>query len=151
VGGIYLYSNNAHDVVIADNILSDNHGFQIGYSELFLEGGRSWSDMARELRIRITRNFLAGSNSPPAIRSGGNPTDQVMIYAINGDRPRLGDPRFKDPAAEDFSPQKGSAAFSGDRPAGAYRLDEAPDFWWKRHFPPARVRLGHDSTVIDAD
>jgi hypothetical protein len=30
VGGIYLYSNNVHDVAIADNILSDNRGFQIG-------------------------------------------------------------------------------------------------------------------------
>jgi hypothetical protein len=149
VGGIYLYSANIHDIAIADNILSDNRGFQIGYSELFLEGGRSWSDVARELRIRITGNLLAGSNSPPAIRSGGNPTDQLMIYATDGDRPRLGDPCFKDPVAQDFRPQKGSLAFSGRRSAGAYRLDEAPDFWWKRDFPPASVRLRHDRIVID--
>jgi hypothetical protein len=151
VGGIYLYSNNVHDIAIADNILSDNRGFQIGHSELFLAVGRSWPDVARELRIRITGNLLAGSNGPLAIRSGGNPTDRVIIYAINGDRPRLGDPRFKDPAAEDFRPQKGSLAFIGRRPAGVYRLDEAPDFWWKRHFPPRRVRLGHDGIVIDVD
>jgi hypothetical protein len=151
VGGIYLYSNNVRDVAINDNILSDNRGFQIGYSELFLEGDRSWSDVARELRIHITGNLLAGSNLPPAIRSGGNPTDQVMIYAINGDLACHGDPRFKDPAAEDFWPQRGSPAFRCRRSAGAYRLDEAPDFWWKRHFPPARVRLGHDRIVIDVD
>jgi parallel beta-helix repeat protein len=151
VGGIYLYSNNVYDISIVNNILSGNRGFQIGYSELFLEGGRSWSDVARELRIRITGNLLAGSNSPPPIRSGGNPGDQVMIYAINGDRYRLGDPRFKDPVEEDFRPQKGSLAFSGRRPAGVYRLDEAPDFWWKHDFPPAWVHLGRGGIVIDAD
>jgi hypothetical protein len=150
VGGIYLYSNNVRYVAIADNILSDNRGFQIGYSELFLEGGRSWSDVARELRIRITRNLLAGSNSPPAIRSGGNPTDRVMIYAIDGDRARVGDPRFRNPAAEDFRPQRGSPAFRGRR-AGAYRLNESPDFWWKRDFPPARVRITRGSIVIEAN
>ena len=141
VGGIYLYSNNVRDVAIADNILSDNRGFQIGYSELFLEGGRSWPDVARELRIGITGNLLDGADGPPAIRSGGNPVDQVMIYAINGDRARLGDPRFRDPAAQDFRPQKGSPAFSGRRPAGAYRPGESPDFWWKHDFPPAAYRL----------
>ena len=141
VGGIYLYSNNVRDVAIADNILSDNRGFQIGYSELFLEGGRSWPDVARELRIGITGNLLDGADGPPAIRSGGNPVDQLMIYAINGDRARLGDPRFRDPAAQDFRPQKGSPAFSGRRPAGAYRLGESPDLWWKHDFPPAGYQL----------
>jgi hypothetical protein len=151
VGGIYLYSNNVYDIAIADNILSDNRGFQIGYSELFLEGGRSWSDVARELRIGIAGNLLHGADDLPAIRSGGNPVDQVMIYAVSGDRARLGDPRFKDPAAQDFRPQKGSPAFSGRRPVGAYRVGEAPDFWWKHDFPPARVRLTRGGIVIDAD
>src|SRR5262249_19693772 len=131
VGGIYLYSNNVRDVTIADNIVSDNRGFQIGYSELFLEGGRTWSDVARELRIGIAGNLLEGAHGPAAIRSGGNAVDQVMICAVNGDRARLGAPRFKNPAAQDFRPQNGSPAFRGRRPAGAYRLDEAPDFWWK--------------------
>jgi hypothetical protein len=151
VGGIYLYSNNVHDVAIADNILSDNRGFQIGYSELFLEGGRSWSDVARGLRIGIAGNLLDGADDPPAIRSGGNPADQVMVYAVSGDRAvRLGDPRFKNPAAEDFRPQRGSPAFRGRR-AGVYRLNESPDFWWKHHFPPARVRSTAGGIVIDAD
>jgi hypothetical protein len=151
VGGIYLYSNNVHDVAIADNILSNNRGFQIGYSELFLEGGRSWPDVARALRIDIAGNLLHGANDSPAIRSGGNPADRVMIYAVSGDRVRLGDPRFKDPAAEDFRPQRGSPAFRGRRVAGAYQLNESPDFWWKQHFPPARVRGTRGGIVIDAD
>jgi hypothetical protein len=152
VGGIYLYSNNVYDVTITDNILSDNRGFQIGYSELFLEGGRLWSDVARELRIAITGNLLDGADDPPAIRSGGNPADQIMIYAVSGVRARFGDPRFKDPAAEDLRPERGSPAFRDHRPVGAYRLDEAPDFWWKHHFPPTRVRIiTHGGILIEDD
>jgi hypothetical protein len=151
VGGIYLYSNNVHDVSIADNILSDNRGFQIGYSELFLENGRSWSDAARALRISILGNLLDGADDPPLIRSGGNPADQVIIHGVSGDRARFGDPRFKDPAAEDFRPQRGSPAFRDRRPMGAYLLDEASDFWWKHDFPPVRVRLTRNGIMIDAD
>jgi hypothetical protein len=52
VGASISISNNVHDIAIADNILFGNRGFQIGYSELFLEGGWSSSDVAREQRIR---------------------------------------------------------------------------------------------------
>jgi hypothetical protein len=151
VGGIYLYSSNVHDVTIADNILSDNRGFQIGYSELFLAGGRPWPDVARELRIGIMGNLLHGADDPPGIRSGGNPADQVMIYAVSGVRARVGNPRFNEPAGQNFTPRKGSPAFRGLRPAGAYRMDEAPDFWWKHNFPPARVRITRGGIVIDVD
>jgi hypothetical protein len=151
VGGIYLYSNNVQDVAISDNILSENRGFQIGYSELFLTGGRSWLDVAHELRIGITGNLLDGADGPSAIRSGGNLADQVMIYAVSGDRARLGDPRFKNPAAQDFRPEMGSPAFSGRRPAGAYRVGESPDFWWRDNFPPAHVRIARGGIVLNLE
>ena len=64
-GGLYLYSANLHDVSISKNIFSENRGFQIGYSELYLKDGRSWQDAAQEQNIRISDNLMFGSNARP--------------------------------------------------------------------------------------
>src|SRR5262249_47880818 len=110
-GGLYLYSTNAHNVSIRNNIFSDNRGFQIGYSELFTKSSRSWRAVTRKKKIQITGNLIDGPNvidSP--IESGGNSSDRVKIYAVNGARPIFGNPMFKDPANQDFSLRRGSPA-----------------------------------------
>jgi hypothetical protein len=119
-GGIYLYTANMIDVLIQDNVFSENKGFQIGYSELLLQGGRSWEQASRDQKIRITGNRFDHPNPTDIpIRSGGMPADQVLIYATDGELPRFGNPMFKDPTAQDFSTR-----------------DTASDLWWKSDFPP---------------
>jgi len=119
-GGIYLYTASLRDVLIQNNVFSENKGFQIGYSELLLHGGRSWEQASRDQMIRITGNHFDRPDSTDApIRSGGMSVDQVLIYATNGEMPRFGDPMFKDPSTQDFSTR-----------------DNASDLWWKSNFPP---------------
>ena len=136
-GGLYLYSRNVFDLSIIDNIFSDNRGFQIGFSELFLADGKSWSAMAQEQNIRISGNLIDGTASIASpIESGGNPADRVKIYAINGETPILGNPMFKDPANEDFTGNRGSPAVVGRVARRIDALGGKTKFWWKHDFPP---------------
>jgi len=139
-GGLYLYSSNVRDILIKKNIFSHNRGFQIGYSELFLETKRSWQAVAREQNIQISANLINGRNRIAApIRSGGYPSDRVRIYAINGDQAIFGRPLFKDPANEDFNLRSGSRLLAGHAGAGGFAPDSLSQLWWKQEFPPKFV------------
>jgi hypothetical protein len=144
-GGIYLYSTSVRDLLISNNILSENRGFQIGYSELFLRNGRSWQAAAREHNILITHNliFSREANVSP-IESGGAPFDRVHIYAVSGSRPVFGDPLFKDPVNQDFTLQKGSPADKAGILAGLASSNRASHTWWKADFPPKLARYNLD-------
>ena len=136
-GGLYLYSNNVRDIEIRNNIFSNNRGFQIGYSDLFLKKYRSWQVVAREHNIQINGNLIDGRNTiDTAIESGGNPEDRVKIYAVNGSQAIFGDPLFKDLINQDFTPRRGSPAAAGRVAAGAYTPGSPSKLWWKRDFPP---------------
>jgi Right handed beta helix region len=138
-GGLYLYSTSIRDISIKNNIFSGNRGFQIGYSELFVRDGRSWLEVAREKDIQISANLINGDNTLGSpIESGGNPADQVNIYAIDGDGAIFGDPLFRDPAHEDFT--LGLASPAGRIGAGPYPEDTPPQFWWRHDFPPSLIR-----------
>jgi parallel beta-helix repeat protein len=140
-GGLYLYSPNVRDVSINDNVFSDNCGFQIGYSELFLKDSRSWQTVAREKEIAINGNLIDGRNTIGSpIESGGNVQDRVKIYAANGRRAILGDPMFKNPANQDFMPRRSSPAAAAGTTAGAYAFRSPRDLWWKQNFPPQLFR-----------
>jgi Right handed beta helix region len=140
-GGLYLYSTNIYDILIRRNIFSDNRGFQIGYSELFLKNGRSWPEVAQEHGIQITGNLIDGRNTTDLpIKGGGAPADQVDIYAVNGDAAVFGSPLFKDSANQDFTLRRGSPAAVGHIAAGAYAPGSPSHLWWKRDFPPRFVR-----------
>jgi hypothetical protein len=141
-GGLYLYSVAVHDVSIHNNIFSENRGFQMGYSELFVRNGRSWQEAAREQKILIANNLIHGSNSIGSpIQSGGTTFDRVKIYAVNGDRPLFGEPLFTDSARQNFKPLKGSAALKSHIIAGAYRPNSAAPLWWAGDFPPKLISL----------
>jgi hypothetical protein len=115
-GGLYLYSTSLRDITISDNIFSKNRGFQIGYSELFLKGSRSWRSVAKKKSIQITRNLIDGDNaSDSPIESGGEPFDRVKIYSVAGSHPIFGDPMFSDPATQDFSLRRHSPAAGAGR------------------------------------
>ena len=138
-GGLYLYSNKVHGISIKNNIFSDNSGFQIGYSELFLKNKHSWQAVCREQAIRISENLIYGRNiiySP--IRSGGNPPDRVKIYAVNGDQAVFGNPLFKSAERQDFTPTCGSPASIGGVKAGVFVPKQGSTQWWQRKFPVLR-------------
>jgi hypothetical protein len=144
-GGLYLYSTNVHGVSIRNNIFSDNRGFQIGYSELFIRDGRSWQTVTREKKIQINGNLIDGRNTINSpVKSGGAPPDRVNIYAVNGDRAIFGNPLFKNPANQDFTLRRGSPAVVGHVVAGAYSPGSRSQLWWKRDFPPRLVRSRFD-------
>ena len=141
-GGLYLYSTNLSAIAIRDNIFSDNRGFQIGYSELFLKNSRSWQAAAAEKKIKILGNVIDGPNDTSSpIESGGYPKDRVEIYAVNGVQTLLGNPLFRAPGDQDFSLRDGSPAARGRAAAGAYASATTAKFWWKRNFPPALVHV----------
>jgi hypothetical protein len=139
VGGIYLYSDNVHDVAIVKNILSSNRGFQIGYSELFLAHDRTWRDASQAQRICIADNLFDRIDLPAQIRSGGDPVDQVMIHAVSGALARFGNPRYRDAAHGDFSLRAGSPAPGTGRIAGVYGASARALVWWRRNFPPTVI------------
>ena len=62
-GGLYLYSRNVRDISIKENIFSNNQGFQIGYSELYLRGSHYWEAVAREKNIKVANNLINGPNA----------------------------------------------------------------------------------------
>jgi parallel beta-helix repeat protein len=145
-GGLYLYSTSIRDVSIKNNIFSDNRGFQIGYSELFVRDSRSWQEVAREKNIHITDNLINDDNTLNSpIESGGNPPDQVKIYAVDGERAIFGDPLFRDPADEDFSLDPASPA--GPVAVMPYPEDTPPQLWWRQDFPPTLIRLSHSRNL----
>ena len=144
-GGLYLYSTNVRDISIKDNIFSDNRGFQIGYSDLFVKDNQSWQAVAREKRILITANLIDGRNAINSpIESGGDPSDRVGIYAINGDHPIFGDPLFNDPVNQDFTLRRGSPAVEGHVAVGAYTSGLPSPLWWKHDFPPRMAHIHFD-------
>jgi hypothetical protein len=140
VGGIYFYSNNVYNVMISGNVLSDNRGFQIGYSELFLTHDRTWRNAVRAQRIYITDNLFDRVDSPAQIRSGGDPVDQVIIHAVTGVQARFCDPDYRDAASGDFSMRVDASARRRPR-RGCYGASERGLLWWRRDFPPALIVL----------
>jgi hypothetical protein len=144
-GGLYLYSTNVYGVSIGNNVFSDNRGFQIGYSDLFVRDGRSWQAVAREKKIHITANLIDGRNTIDSpIESGGDPPDRVNIYAANGKRAIFGNPLFRDPTNQDFALRRGSPATVHRIAAGPYPPGSPSQLWWKQDFPPRLVRMRFD-------
>jgi hypothetical protein len=144
-GGLYLYSTNVHGVSIRNNAFSDNRGFQIGHSDLFVRNNRSWQAVAREKRILIAANLIDGRNTIDSpIESGGDLPDRVNIYAVNGNRAIFGNPLFRDPTNQDFTLRRGSPAAVRPVAAGAYPPGSPLQLWWKQDFPPRLVRMRFD-------
>jgi hypothetical protein len=144
-GGLYLYSTNVHGISIRNNIFSDNRGFQIGYSDLFLRDGRSWQAVLRKQDIQIAGNLIDGRTTiDTPIRGGGAPSDSVDIYAINGERAVFGDPLFNDPANQDFTLRHDSPIAAKHTAAGVNPRGSPSGLWWKRDFPPRLVLTRFD-------
>ena len=132
-GGVYLYSANVEGITIKDNIFSENHGFQVGYSELFLKNRRSWQAAARAQRIVISHNlFFTIEKVTFPIESGGAPFDRLKIYETNGVHPVFGDPSFTDIAHGNFVARANSVARRARISAGPIPPRGYLQTWWKK-------------------
>ncbi len=141
-GGLYLFSANLRNVEIRDNIISDNKGFQIGYSDRYLQEGDDIAAILAQKQISITHNLIYDANNVTyPIRAGW--TDNFAdIYAFNGDDALTGAPLFVSSAEGNFYLQ----ADSPGSDTGAFPVGTPVDFWWKEDFPPKFVVEG--STVV---
>jgi|AGSF01.1.fsa_nt_gi hypothetical protein len=130
-GGIYIYSTQLEDLVIENNILSENKYFQIGYSRDFQAG-----DFTRK-QIRINNNLIFQSQAvtyPVYLEDWA----KDYVYSTNGDNFIEAKPNFKDPSLANFYLQPNSPAITGGNPAylGAFPPDTEEMFWWLGDFPP---------------
>lgn len=143
-GGLYLFSDNLQAIQIADNIFSDNTGFQIGYSDRYLANNADINQVFQEKNIEISQNVIFGVNNPNQPIYAGWPDNYANIYAASGKLSIENDPQFVDPQVGNFYLQSGSPAI---RPAGSM-LDSSPkaigafpsgikqNLWWQTNFPP---------------
>jgi len=131
-GGLYLFSANLRNVEIRDNIFSDNKGFQIGYSDLYLQEGDDIAAIFAQKQISITRNLIYDTNAVTyPIRAGW--TDNFAdIYAFDGEDALTGEPLFVSPAEGNFYRQPDSPGSD----VGAFPAGTPVEFWWKEDFPP---------------
>ncbi len=151
-GGLYLFSTNLQDVEIRSNILSDNKGFQIGYSDHYLKLGDDIHAILAEKRIVIAYNLVHDRNNVTyPIYAGWSPDSYADIYAMEGEHAVIGDPLFVDAGSGDFFLGDGSPAFDAGSPAvdfadpdgsrndiGALPAGAGADReqWWRTGFPP---------------
>lgn len=66
-GGLCMLSANITDARIHDNILENNKGFDIGYSDSYLQDGKDIFEVLKEKKIDIYNNIITGNNDGPAI------------------------------------------------------------------------------------
>jgi len=140
-GGIYLYSANIQNVSIRNNILSENRGFQIGYSELFLNENQSWQAVAGQKKIHIADNLIFDPDKTYfPIESGGRSSDRVKIYPADGERALYANPLFRDAPNQDFTLLSSSPAAKRNISLRIDGSSSPSHVWWKENFPPKLAR-----------
>ncbi len=126
-GGLYLFSANVNDVDIRNNIFSDNKGFQIGYSDHYLQSGADIAAIFAQKRISITDNLIYDNNNVTYPIRAGWTDNFAAIYAFNGEHAILAMPLF-------VSLREGNFYLQPDSPGqdcGAFPAGTPVDFWWK--------------------
>lgn len=125
-GGLYFYSTNLENIIVKNNIFSDNAWFQIGYSHEFKA-----DDF--QANIQITSNLIFDNNTvtyPVHLEEWAE--DQV--YATKGENYIESDPLFENTRNANFYLKSSSLAAKHN--LGVFRGDATQDFWWSVNFPP---------------
>ena len=148
-GGVFLYSTNIEDVDLRDNLVSDNRGFQIGYSQHYRDLGDPEAAMAAR-RIVLDYNLSDDRNDLTyPISFGPDAKDTTSVWALTGGHAVLGRALFANASAMDFRPAATSPAVDAGDPRpeyndadgsrgdiGAFAAGAAADLWWTHDFPP---------------
>jgi hypothetical protein len=148
-GGIFLYSTSLEDVDLRNNLVSDNRGFQIGYSRHYRDLGDPEAVMAAR-RIVLDYNMSDDRNGLTyPISVGWGPDDLTSAWALDGAHAVRGRAAFVDASAMDFRPAPGSVMIDAGDPRaehndadgsrgdiGAFAAGAAAVLWWARDFPP---------------
>ncbi len=154
-GGCYLYSLNLENIIIENNIFSEDVPFEIGYSSKYRP------DDFEKKKITIAWNLIHNTNevsSPVYLAEWARDS----VYATTGDSAVLAAPLFADPAHGDFRLKADSPArHAGDPDPGYSNPDgsrndigafpaggEEPYFWWKEDFPPL-IQVEKDSVYVN--
>ncbi|WP_416675722.1 right-handed parallel beta-helix repeat-containing protein [Egbenema bharatensis] len=142
-GGLYLFSDHLQNVQIKHNIFSENTGFQIGYSDRYLDHNSTIEESLAQKNIAIETNLIFGANSSTQPIYAGWTDNYAHIYGTNGDFPLLKQPEFVDPEMGNFYLQpaflRALDSASPESPPvtiGAFPASEPPDLWWQDNFPP---------------
>ena len=126
-GGIYLYSTNVENIMIKNNIVSDNAWFQIGYS------GKFKSDDFRNKNIQIKSNLIFDNNNvsyPIYLEEWA----KDYVDATKGEDFLENDPLFENSRIANFYLQSLSPALKGN--LGCFAFNTTKNFWWSVNFPP---------------
>ncbi|MCG5057592.1 MAG: right-handed parallel beta-helix repeat-containing protein [Limnoraphis sp. WC205] len=135
-GGLYFYTTNLENVVVRDNIFSDNAWFQIGYSSEFEP------DAFQTKNIQIQSNLFFDNNTvtyPVNLDEWAND----RVYATKGEDFIEADPLFEHPLNANFYLQSSSPA--AQKKFGAFPANATKNFWWSVNFPP---QLNHPSESL---
>jgi hypothetical protein len=95
----------------------------------------------------VIRNQFDDASGPASIRSGGNPADEVQVYAFTGARACFADPGFRGMSVLDLSLQRQSLNGCG---AGASLHWTRERDWGERDFPPLFIRKNGEEISIRA-
>ncbi|MBE9144614.1 right-handed parallel beta-helix repeat-containing protein [Planktothrix mougeotii] len=130
-GGIYLYSTQVEDLVIENNILSENKYFQIGFSRDFQENDFTLKN------IKIDNNLIFQSQSvtyPVYLEEWA----KDYVYSTKGNNFIEANPNFQDSPSANFYLQPNSPAITDGNPPylGAFPPEPEKTFWWLVDFPP---------------
>jgi hypothetical protein len=134
-GGIYFYSDNLQDFDVYNNIISENNGFQVGYSAHYLKQDPDVETAFRRRGLRVVDNLIYDPKPPAYPIHFGWPGHYADAYGWHGARALLAQPCFADLAADDFRLAKETAK-SSQADIGAFPAGSAADFWWRKDFPP---------------
>ena len=102
-GGLYFYSTNLEDIRVSENIFSQNCGFQIGFSNLYLKNNEDIQQVFHKKKIIIRDNVIHQTEEIKyPIRVGWPPDDFAEVYAFDGERSIIKDPLFPAPEQGNF-------------------------------------------------
>ncbi|NET05326.1 MAG: hypothetical protein F6K16_11530 [Symploca sp. SIO2B6] len=145
-GGLYLFSDNLQNTEIKNNIFSQNSGFQLGYSDLYLKKHSNIEAAFQDKDIDINYNLVFGQNSASnPIYTGWPPDNYANIYGTNGNYALVTNPQFIAPQLGNFYLRNSlvieqasliNSPNTTQTKIGAFPYGEKPDLWWQDDFPP---------------
>lgn len=141
-GGLYLYTTNLENVVIENNIFSENKYFQIGYSKNYQP-----EDFEKK-NIKIENNLLH-DYEPVTYPVYLEEWAKDYVYATKGKNFIESDPLFVNTKIVNLYLQPSSPAINAvnsknslkdidkkGNDIGAFSANQTQNFWWLYDFPP---------------